>query len=161
MEPMASVPSARLPARTVLSRGLAARCPACGRGSVFVRGVESARVCPDCGWRLERCHGHWVGGNEINLLATFPVGIAAFAVSALAFGLGPVSVTLATIATGTFSLAFYRSSRGLFFALDYLIDPAPDLSSMPPTDPGDLRDPRPDDDPPPPAPYPPPATVSP
>ena len=50
----------------------------------------------------------------------------AFAVSSLAFGMGAVSVTIAVVATAAFSLAFYRPSRGLFFALDYLIDSADD-----------------------------------
>lgn len=116
----------------VLVRGLASRCPACGEGRVFVRGVQSARVCAVCGWRLERCLGHWVGGNEINALVTFTAGITVYVGAALAYGLGPVSVWIATVFTGAFGVAFYRPSRSLFFALDYLLDPDPDSESGPP-----------------------------
>jgi uncharacterized protein (DUF983 family) len=115
----------------VLRRGLAARCPACGRGHIFARGVETRAGCGVCGWRFERCPGHWVGGNEINLLATFPAGIAAYGVVVLAFGAGATSLVLATAATVAFSLAFYRSSRGLYFAMDYLIDPTADAPPSP------------------------------
>jgi uncharacterized protein (DUF983 family) len=123
----------------VLRHGLAARCPACGRGRVFARGVETEAACGVCGWRFERCPGHWVGGNEINVLATFPAGIAAYAVAVLAFGAGTASLVFATAATVAFSLAFYRSSRGLYFALDYLIDPVAD-AAPPSADRGDRRD---------------------
>ncbi len=121
-------------ASVVLRRGFAARCPACGRGHVFARGVETEAACGVCGWRFERCPGHWVGGNEINVLATFPAGIAAYAVAVLAFGAGALALGLATAATVAFSLAFYRSSRGLYFALDYLIDPVPDAAGPSSTD---------------------------
>jgi uncharacterized protein (DUF983 family) len=115
----------------VLRHGFAARCPACGRGRVFAHGVETEAACGVCGWRFERCPGHWVGGNEINVLATFPAGIAAYAVAVLAFGAGALALGLATAATVAFSLAFYRSSRGLYFALDYLIDPSADPAPPP------------------------------
>src|SRR5262245_38355794 len=104
----------------VLLRGLRLRCPACGVGRLFERGVHGASRCSACGWRLERCAGHWVGGNEINLLVAFSAGVAVYVASAFAFGLGSVSVTIATATTGVSSLAFYRASRGLFFAIDYL-----------------------------------------
>ena len=110
----------------VLLRGLASRCPACGVGRVFVRGVESARSCDVCLWRIERCFGHWVGGNEINALVTFTAGIAAFIASAFVFGLGPVSVWIATAFTAVVGVAAYRPSRGLFYAIDFLLDPVAD-----------------------------------
>jgi len=69
------------------------------------------------------------------VLATFPAGIAAYAVAVLALGAGAASLVLATAATVAFSLAFYRSSRGLYFALDYLIDPVAD-AAPPSTDRG-------------------------
>jgi uncharacterized protein (DUF983 family) len=119
--------------RTIV-RGLSIRCPACGVGHVFRRGIESAAACAACGWRLDRCPGHWVGGNEINLLFAFAAGVTVYALSALAFGLGTASVSLATAATGVSSLALYRTSRGVFLALDYLIDPTADSFVPPPSD---------------------------
>jgi hypothetical protein len=93
---------------------------------VFVRGVESARECDVCGWRFERCLGHWIGGNEINVLATFSAGVATWLACLPIVGLGTASVAIATAVTAAFAVAFYRPSRGLFFALDYLLDPATD-----------------------------------
>lgn len=116
----------RPPVVRTIVRGLRIRCPACGVGHVFERGIESAPACSECGWRLDRCPGHWVGGNEINLLVAFAAGVAVYVLSALAFGLGTTAVWLATAATGVSSLAFYRASRGVFFAIDYLIDPTAD-----------------------------------
>jgi uncharacterized protein (DUF983 family) len=132
------MPTNRADVLRVLRRGLAKRCPSCGLGHVFSRGLATAVSCGYCGWRFERCPGHWVGGNEINLLVTFPVGVAAFVVAALFLGLGPPAVAVATAATGVFSVAFHRSARGLFFAFDYLVDASPD--SSPPDD--DAREDR-------------------
>jgi uncharacterized protein (DUF983 family) len=121
---------------TVLARGLAGRCPACGCGHVFGKAavpgppgaVASARACEVCGWRFERCAGHWVGGNEVNLLAAFSAGVAAWAASAAFLGLTPAAAWIATAATGVFSVASYRRCRCVFFAIDYLLDPEPDTA---------------------------------
>jgi uncharacterized protein (DUF983 family) len=148
------MPTKRADVPRVLRRGLAARCPSCGLGRVFAAGFETARSCGFCGWRFERCPGHWIGGNEINLLATFPFGIFVYFVSALFLGLGPVSVVLATAATGAFSVAFHRPSRGLFFAIDYLIDATPDGSGPEPGPDRGFHGDGPDDAPSPPSPPP-------
>jgi hypothetical protein len=131
---------------TVLTRGLTGRCPACGCGHVFRRStvaaagdgvsgasatpsaVASSRACDACGWRFERCVGHWVGGNEINLLGAFATGVAAYAAAAAFLGLTPAAAWIATAATGVFSVAAYRRCRCVFFALDYLLDPEPDAT---------------------------------
>jgi hypothetical protein len=122
--------------------------------------AQSARACEACGWRFERCAGHWVGGNEVNLLAAFTVGVAAWAVSAAFLGLTPAAAWIGTAATGVFSVASYRRSRCVFFALDYLLDPEPDPTVAAARDDGPDaaggdRDPRrdwPDSPPRPPAP---------
>src|SRR5262245_5469630 len=121
---------------TALARGLAGRCPACGVGHVFRRRpgraprgvVASARACKACGWRFERCTGHWVGGNEVNLLGSFATGVAAYAAAAAFLGLTPAAAWIATAASGLFSVAAYRRCRCVFFAIDYLLDPEPDLA---------------------------------
>lgn len=126
-----------LSAVTVLARGLRGRCPACGRGRVF-RGragaeapgvASSAPDCDACGWRFERCAGHWVGGNEINLLAAFTAGVAAYAVAAAFLGISHAAAWIATAATGVFSVTSYRRCRAVFFAVDFLLDPVPDAGS--------------------------------
>ena len=141
---------------TAIARGLGGRCPACGCGHVFRKGtasaplspVASARACEVCGWRFERCDGHWVGGNEVNLLAAFTAGVFAWAIAAAFLGLTPAAAWIATAATGIFSIASYRRCRCVFFALDYLLDPEPDPASFAlraglrddDTDPGGDRD---------------------
>ena len=116
----------RPPVGVVLLRALRVRCPACGRGKVFLRGLESERRCGVCSWRLERGPGHWVGGSEINMLVTFPAGGVVVGAAVLIGGMGPVSVVAVAAATVAVSLLFYRRSRSLFLALDYLVDPTPD-----------------------------------
>src|SRR5512146_830176 len=106
---------------TALTRGLRKLCPACGVGHVFGGGVATARACAACGWRFERCAGHWVGGNEVNLLAALAAGVAAYAVAAAFLGLSHAAAWSATAATGLFSVASYRRCRSLFFAIDYLL----------------------------------------
>ena len=83
---------------SALVRGLRLRCPSCGAGHVFARGLQTAQECGGCGWRFERCPGHWVGGNEVNLLVAFAAGVAAYGTSfaALGLGLGTASVAIAS-----------------------------------------------------------------
>ncbi len=131
------MPPFRSRAFRVLARGLAARCPACGLGHVFGRGVATEAVCRACGWRFERCPGHWVGGNEIDLLASFVSGVLAFVIASLALGIGTAAAVVATAVTAASSVALYRPSRGLFFAMDYLLDPVADVSPPPPAGEGD------------------------
>jgi hypothetical protein len=79
-----------------------------------------------------------VGGNEVSVLAAFATGVAAYAVAAAFLGLSHAAAWIATAATGVFSVASYRRCRAVFFALDYLLDPAPDASCGP--RPASLRD---------------------
>src|SRR4051812_14492373 len=134
------MPSPRLGTMCVLSRGARARCPACGLGHVFRRGITPETACAFCGRLFERCPGHWIGGAEIDLIASFTVGALAFVPAALVLGLCPLAAAIATAATGVFSVAFYRPSRGLFIALDYLADPTDDGPSPSAADPDDLDD---------------------
>jgi uncharacterized protein (DUF983 family) len=139
------MPTAPERTKRVLARGFAARCPACGRGRIFRGWIETEVACRRCGRLFERCPGHWIGGAEIDLVASFAFGVAAFVPAALFLGLGPPAAIVATAATGVFSLAFYRPSRGLFIAIDYLLDPAPDVAPEPFGDGdggGDCRDAR-------------------
>lgn len=123
-------PAAPIPARPavgrVLARALAGRCPACGVGRVFERGLRSVDRCAACGWRFERGPGHWVGGNEVNLLVTYPVCVLAFAVPAMAFGPSFAVAAAGGFAALVFGIAAHRPARCVFFAIDYLVDPAPD-----------------------------------
>ncbi|TAH39759.1 MAG: hypothetical protein EYC70_02935 [Planctomycetota bacterium] len=106
-----------------LGRGLCCRCPLCGKGRVFPRGFRPQRCCAACGWRYERGSGYFLGGNEINLVATFPVGVGAYLVAQSVLGDGVLAPLVGGLAAGLFALAFARPARALFYALDCWADP--------------------------------------
>jgi uncharacterized protein (DUF983 family) len=116
-------------AGAVFRRALRGRCPRCGVGFVFLRGLRNERTCSNCDWRLERGPGHWVGGSEVHMLVAFPSGLVLTGATVLAFGFVPAALAAGLAASLAFSLATYRTSRCVFFAIDYLLDPVPDPSS--------------------------------
>jgi uncharacterized protein (DUF983 family) len=116
-------PSPRVSVLRALSRALHGRCPACGLSRVFIDRFRSERRCDACGWWFERGEGHWIGGSEINMIATFWTACPLFIAVNLAFGLSWLSMVLAGAFTVGFSLAIYQPSRCLFIAFDYLVDP--------------------------------------
>lgn len=110
----------------VLLRAVRERCPACGQGRVFATWIARNDVCPACGWRLERCEGHWIGGSEVTMFVTYPVAMLPFLAWGLAFGVTPWTALAGALFTIPVTLAVHRRSRCLFYAVDYLLDPAPD-----------------------------------
>src|SRR5262245_43418781 len=102
------MPSARATPARILSRGLRGRCPACGVGFVFLRGLASERRCLQCGWRLERGPGHWVGGSEINMLVTFVTAVSVGIPVVLVSDSSPAALAAAVVLTAALSLALYR-----------------------------------------------------
>ena len=53
-------PNKRPSIRTLLARGWRKRCPHCGRGELFVKGVRLRERCEVCGIRFLRNQGdHW------------------------------------------------------------------------------------------------------
>ena len=113
--------------RRVLARALRERCPACGEGQVFLtHRFRGERDCSVCGWRLERCEGHWIGGTEVNMLLTFPAGVITLGAFGYFFGWSLWTPVFGALFTIPFSLAVFRRSRCLFYAVDYLFDPTRD-----------------------------------
>lgn len=116
------------PPPVVLRRALRGRCPSCGVGPVFDGRWTNVRRCAGCGWAFERGPGHWVGGNEVNLLVTFPVSVAALAVPAVALGPSWWTAAAGGLLALVLGIAAHRPARCLFFAIDYLVDPVQDPS---------------------------------
>lgn len=57
--------------RTIFSRALRLRCPACGGRPIVLRWFSLCSSCPACGFHLDRNEpGYWVGSYTINLFAT-------------------------------------------------------------------------------------------
>ncbi|MGQ0614515.1 MAG: hypothetical protein ACT4PV_12340 [Planctomycetaceae bacterium] len=109
--------------KSALVRAARLKCPACGIGGVYRGGLRRAGLCSHCGWRFERCEGHWVGGSELHMFAVF--GLSALLFLPLLFVVGFSPRAMAAVIGGNvlLSLAVLRWSRPFFLALDYLLDP--------------------------------------
>jgi hypothetical protein len=73
-----------------------------------------------------RCEGHWIGGAEINVCATFVAGVVVVGGALLVFGTSPLVYGAGALFVVAFGLCAQRRSRALFFAIDYLVDPVLD-----------------------------------
>ncbi len=85
---------------------------------------ELNKACPDCGLRLERDEGFFIGSMSLNYGVTLvcfltPVMILAY--------MGVIGTTLAIVLAGIgsigFPIAFYRSSRSWWLMQYYLMFP--------------------------------------
>jgi len=61
-----------------LARAVRRRCPRCGGGHVFSRGIRLKEDCPTCGLHFERIDGYWLGSMVINLAVTQIVFLSVF-----------------------------------------------------------------------------------
>jgi uncharacterized protein (DUF983 family) len=111
-------------ARRILGRGLALRCPRCGAGRVF-RGWFQIHVrCPQCQLVFEREPGYFVGAIYLNYGTTVLVVMPGYFVLD-AWLAPPLWAQLALWGTfaGLFPIWFFRYSKSLWLAIDYLVDP--------------------------------------
>lgn len=104
--------------RTVLLRGLALRCPVCGKGRLFKSYFVMNSTCSCCGVSFAREHGQWVGSLDINTFVT------AF-ILMIGVGFGPLwslstSLIVWCSAAVLFPIATFRFSRGLWTAIVHL-----------------------------------------
>lgn len=102
----------------VLRRGLRCRCPRCGEGQIFRRGIEINQRCAACHLLLQRNYGD----TWMFMMITDRIPML-FGIAALYFGLVATSWTGAAIlfvAVATPMLATIRERQGLALALDYL-----------------------------------------
>lgn len=110
----------------IVARGLANRCPNCGAHKLFKTGswFELNKVCPDCGLKLERDEGFFLGSMSLNYGVTLVFFLTPLMV--LAF-LGAIGTTTAIVLAGVGSLLFpalfYRSSRSWWLMNYYLFLP--------------------------------------
>jgi len=112
--------------RTFLVRALRLACPVCGRGALFRRYFVRKEICSHCGWRFERGHGHWIGGAELHMFASYGLSVILFA--PLLIFLRPTPFSLGAVIFGhvLLSIAMHRYSRAIFLGIDYLVDPDAD-----------------------------------
>jgi uncharacterized protein (DUF983 family) len=111
----------------VLARTVRLRCPRCGRGGLFERGLRMAARCPACGLAFEREAGYFVGAIYLNYAVTVGLALAGYFALA-AWATLPVGTQLALWSAFVvlFPLWFYRYSKALWLGLDHYVDPGHD-----------------------------------
>lgn len=98
--------------KQIVIRGLRNRCPNCGEGALFEKGLKAYKECPKCGVSLDRGEGFYLGSMCIN----YGITIICYLIPLLFLAVyGVISVTTA-VALGLagsilFPALFYRSSR--------------------------------------------------
>jgi uncharacterized protein (DUF983 family) len=110
---------ARTPVGVALRRGLRRRCPRCGVGPLFRRGIKTYERCPSCDLQYQRDRGD----TWLFMIITDRIPIL-FGIAAVYFGFRP-ETPLGTVAfflaIAVPVLATLRERQGMALALDYLV----------------------------------------
>ncbi|MCH2203431.1 MAG: DUF983 domain-containing protein [Fuerstiella sp.] len=107
-----------------LSQAVRIRCPYCGEGRLFAGLFRMHCVCSECGTRLEREPGYFLGSTYINYGIT--AGFSTLTYVLLHIGLGwsnRVVMSGLMAFCLIFPLIFFRYARSLWLALDCFFDP--------------------------------------
>jgi uncharacterized protein (DUF983 family) len=110
-----------------IGRGLRLRCPRCGEGKLYTTFFRMNRECPVCGLSFYRESGYYVGAMMINYGITAFIVLVVYFLSRLMPEMWHVSPEL-KIATWMgaailLSLLLVRTTRGLWLAFDYWVEP--------------------------------------
>ena len=110
----------------VIARGLTNRCPNCGGHHLFKAGTlfEINGACPDCGLRIEKDEGFFLGSMSLNYgftLIAFLVPVTLLWYTGVLAG--RVAAGLAIAGAVLVPLFFYRSSRSWWLMNYYLFLP--------------------------------------
>src|SRR5438270_13122710 len=103
----------------MLRRGWRRRCPRCGDGPLFVRGLKFHERCPSCNLLYQRN----AGDTWMFMIITDRIPIL-FGVAAVYFGFQPgnwMTTLLFFLALAVPLLATMRERQGLALALDYAL----------------------------------------
>jgi uncharacterized protein (DUF983 family) len=117
----------------MLASALRLRCPRCAIGALYKKPFRMRDECPECGLKLEREQGYFVGAIYINYAATIAMAVPGFFLLDIFFKL-PIEqqlwiwVPFAMI----FPLIFFHHSRALWLVLDFLFNPPSRLYKVPP-----------------------------
>ena len=112
--------------RQIIARGLANRCPNCGGRTLFREDnwFQLNRECPQCGLKIEKDEGFFLGAMSLNYGVTLVVFLTPVALCWYSGVLGDTaSVVLAVIFSLGVPLALYRSSRSWQLMLYYFFLP--------------------------------------
>ncbi len=112
--------------KQILRRGLANRCPNCGGRTLFRAGkwFELNRECPDCGLKLEREEGFFLGAMALN----YGVTCWAFLLPVVLLWYWGVlgdtpAIVIALLGAFLVPAALYRASRSWQLMLYYFFFP--------------------------------------
>ena len=101
-----------------ISRGMRGRCPRCGEGELFRRGLEAWKRCSECGLQFQRNQGDiWMFVIMMNRIPVM-LGVAIVYFGFRAASLG-TSLLFVILLAGPL-LATVRHRQGIALALDYL-----------------------------------------
>lgn len=110
----------------IIARGLANRCPNCGGRTLFKDGTlfELDRTCANCGLKLEKDEGFFLGAMALNYGVTCG-GLLAPVVICWYLGVlgGKTAIGLALTLAVVAPLVLYRSSRSWQLMLYYCLLP--------------------------------------
>jgi uncharacterized protein (DUF983 family) len=110
----------------IITRGLANRCPNCGGRTLFKEGTlfELDRTCRDCGLKIEKDEGFFLGAMALNYGVTCFGLLAPTALLWYAGVLpGRVAIGLAVVLALAAPVALYRCSRSWQLMLYYFFLP--------------------------------------
>lgn len=110
--------------KAILLNGIRLRCPRCGGATLFRGAFAMHETCTGCALKFEREPGYFVGAIYINYAATAVLSIAGFF---LLDAMTSISLTAQLLGWGAFCIAFplyfFRYSKSLWLAFDYLFNP--------------------------------------
>ncbi len=105
---------------TLIGRGLARRCPACGRGTIFRSHFKMNPVCSECGVVFWKNQGEWLGPAIMDYTVAGGSALIAWAATAF-FGFSEyVQLGIAAAAATLASIGLAPWSRSLWTVLLYM-----------------------------------------
>jgi len=110
----------------IVSRGLANRCPNCGGRTLFKAGTlfELNRACANCGLKIERDEGFYLGSLSLNYGVTLICYLLPVMLLAYFKVIGTtLAIVLAAIGAVAVPALLYRSSRSWFLMNYYFFLP--------------------------------------
>ncbi len=122
------MPSSRRGSRVaaIARRAVGLRCPRCGGTKLFRGWFAMAAACSRCGLVFERAPGYFVGAIYINYGVTAVIAVGGYLVLWATTGLSTAAqFALWVPFLLVFPLWFFRYSRSLWLALEYLVNPEP------------------------------------
>ena len=111
---------------TLLGRGLAKRCPMCGKGKVFVSFFRMRDSCEQCGYVFSREDGYWVGAMVVNIAVAeiwFALLFGAVVLATMPDIAWVPLLIVALVTNGLLPVVFYPHSKTIWMALDLYFHP--------------------------------------